>query len=98
MVPLCPAPDKDTRLAEIHRSLSAVGVAGQPSAEIGSGVMAVESYSPQTQATYDSASGTFTTAKGIWSGTFPIADLPKWLELYGSKSPPMTSINCPSDT
>ena len=30
-------------------------------------------------ATYDSGAGTF---KGIWRGTFPIADLPKWLSFY----------------
>ena len=33
-------------------------------------------------ATYDSAAGTFKLEKGIWQGTFPIADLPKWLNFY----------------
>ena len=32
--------------------------------------------------THDSAAGTFTLEKGIWQGTFPIADLPKWLNFY----------------
>lgn len=36
----------------------------------------------QTTATYDSAAATFTLAKGPWSGTFPIEDLPKWLDFY----------------
>jgi hypothetical protein len=33
----------------------------------------------ETRATYDSAAGTFTLEKGIWQGTFPLADLPQWL-------------------
>ncbi|TRC98358.1 hypothetical protein FJV76_13735 [Mesorhizobium sp. WSM4303] len=33
-------------------------------------------------ATYDSTAGTFTLEKGIWRGTFPIGDLPKWLKFY----------------
>ncbi|WP_337097125.1 hypothetical protein [Mesorhizobium argentiipisi] len=33
-------------------------------------------------ATCDSKAGTFTLVKGIWRGTFPIADLPKWLKFY----------------
>jgi hypothetical protein len=33
-------------------------------------------------ATYDSETGTFTLSKGPWSGTFPISDLPKWLDFY----------------
>ena len=33
-------------------------------------------------ATYDSGAGTFTLEKGIWRGTFPIADLPKWVRFY----------------
>ncbi|WP_027170169.1 hypothetical protein [Mesorhizobium sp. WSM3224] len=32
--------------------------------------------------TYDSAAGTFTLVKDQWRGTFPIADLPKWLNFY----------------
>jgi len=36
----------------------------------------------KTTATYDSAASTFTLEKGIWQGTFPIADLPKWLNFY----------------
>jgi hypothetical protein len=36
----------------------------------------------RTSATYDSGTGTFTLTKGVWSGTFPIADLPKWLAFY----------------
>lgn len=36
----------------------------------------------QTRATYDSKTGTFTLEKGIWRGTFPVADLPKWLKFY----------------
>ncbi|AZO14755.1 MULTISPECIES: hypothetical protein [unclassified Mesorhizobium] len=36
----------------------------------------------KTIATYDSAAGTFTLEKNIWRGTFPIADLPKWLVFY----------------
>jgi len=36
----------------------------------------------QTTATYDSTAGTFTLSKGPWSGTFPICDLPKWLDFY----------------
>jgi hypothetical protein len=36
----------------------------------------------QTTATYDSATATFTLSKGPWSGTFPISDLPKWLDFY----------------
>lgn len=36
----------------------------------------------QTTATYDSETGTFTLFKGPWSGTFPISDLPKWLDFY----------------
>lgn len=34
------------------------------------------------KATYDSDAGTFTLEKGIWRGTFPIADLPKWSDFY----------------
>ncbi|MBZ9768281.1 hypothetical protein LB526_16115 [Mesorhizobium sp. CA6] len=34
----------------------------------------------KTIATYDSAA--FTLEKGVWRGTFPIADLPKWLNFY----------------
>ncbi|MGN6304805.1 MAG: hypothetical protein ACTHNH_08320 [Mesorhizobium sp.] len=36
----------------------------------------------QTTATYDSEVGTFTLTKGPWSGTFPISELPKWLDFY----------------
>ena len=36
----------------------------------------------QTTATYDSGTGTFTIVKDKWRGTFPIADLPKWLDFY----------------
>ena len=36
----------------------------------------------KTIATYDSATATFTLEKGIWRGTFPIADLQKWLTFY----------------
>ncbi|TPI10354.1 hypothetical protein FJW06_23500 [Mesorhizobium sp. B4-1-3] len=36
----------------------------------------------KTIATYDSAAGTFTLEKGVWRGTFPVADLPKWLNFY----------------
>ncbi|WFP66239.1 MULTISPECIES: hypothetical protein [unclassified Mesorhizobium] len=36
----------------------------------------------KTVATFDSAAGTFTLEKDIWRGTFPIADLPKWLNFY----------------
>jgi hypothetical protein len=36
----------------------------------------------QTTATIDSEAGTFTLKKGVWSGTFPLADLPKWLAFY----------------
>jgi hypothetical protein len=36
----------------------------------------------KTIATYDSRAGTFTLQKDIWRGTFPIADLPKWLDFY----------------
>jgi hypothetical protein len=36
----------------------------------------------KTTATYDSATGTFTLVKDQWRGTFPIADLPKWLAFY----------------
>lgn len=32
--------------------------------------------------TYDSAAGTFTMAKGGWTNTYPISDLPKWLAFY----------------
>jgi hypothetical protein len=35
-----------------------------------------------TIALYDSAASTFTMTKAKWSGTFPIEDLPKWLEFY----------------
>ncbi|MGN6769587.1 MAG: hypothetical protein ACTHJQ_07050 [Rhizobiaceae bacterium] len=35
-----------------------------------------------TKATYDPATRTFTVSKGVWSGTFPAADLPKWLAFY----------------
>ena len=35
-----------------------------------------------TKAIYDSAAGTFTLTKDVWSGTFPIADLPKWLTFF----------------
>jgi len=33
-------------------------------------------------ATVDSTSGTFTLTKGVWTGSFPVADLPKWLAFY----------------
>jgi hypothetical protein len=33
-------------------------------------------------ATYDSSARTFTLTKGVWSGTFPTADLSKWLAFY----------------
>jgi hypothetical protein len=36
----------------------------------------------QTTATIDSTAETFTLTKGVWSGTFPIADLSKWLAFY----------------
>lgn len=36
----------------------------------------------KAMATYDSKTGTFTLEKGIWRGTFPIEDLPKWLKFY----------------
>ncbi|PBC09670.1 hypothetical protein CK230_15030 [Mesorhizobium sp. WSM3859] len=36
----------------------------------------------KTTATYDSAADTFTLEKGIWQGTFPIVDLPKWVHFY----------------
>ncbi|UCI05167.1 hypothetical protein [Mesorhizobium sp. B1-1-8] len=36
----------------------------------------------QTTATYDSAAGTFTIVKDRWQGTFPISDLPSWLDFY----------------
>jgi hypothetical protein len=35
-----------------------------------------------TKATYDSTDGTFTLARGVWSGKFPITELPKWLSFY----------------
>ncbi len=36
----------------------------------------------KTTATYDSKADTFTLKKGIWQGTFPIGDLPDWLNFY----------------
>ncbi len=36
----------------------------------------------ETTATYDSENGTFTVEKDKWRGTFPISDLPNWLEFY----------------
>lgn len=36
----------------------------------------------KTTATYDSTAGSFTLVKDQWRGTFPIADLPKWLTFY----------------
>lgn len=30
----------------------------------------------------DSDAGTYTHQKGTWSGTFPLADMPKWLAFY----------------
>lgn len=33
-------------------------------------------------ATFDSATETFTLEKGIWRGTFPIADLSNWVNFY----------------
>jgi hypothetical protein len=36
----------------------------------------------KTLATYDLVAGTFTLSKDKWQGTFPIADLPKWLAFY----------------
>ena len=36
----------------------------------------------QTTATCDSGTGTFTIVKDKWRGTFPIADLPTWLDFY----------------
>jgi hypothetical protein len=36
----------------------------------------------KTTATYDSAAGIFTLVKDTWHGTFPIADLPSWLNFY----------------
>ncbi len=35
--------------------------------------------------TIDSASGTYTHTKGAWTGTFPIADLGRWLAFYRSQ-------------
>lgn len=32
--------------------------------------------------TSDSAAGTFTMSNGAWTNTYPIGDLPKWLEFY----------------
>lgn len=32
--------------------------------------------------TIDSDAGTFTMTKGVWSGTFPVSDIPKWLAFY----------------
>ena len=36
----------------------------------------------ETIANYDSAARTFTIEKGVWRGTFPIADLPNWIRFY----------------
>ncbi|RWC26659.1 MAG: hypothetical protein EOS27_24460 [Mesorhizobium sp.] len=36
----------------------------------------------QTNVTYESETGTFTIVKDQWRGTFPISELPKWLEFY----------------
>jgi hypothetical protein len=36
----------------------------------------------KSHVTHDSAAGTFTLTKGIWAGTFPISDIPKWLTFY----------------
>lgn len=36
----------------------------------------------KTTVTIDSSAGTFTHDKGEWVGTFPLADLPKWLAFY----------------
>ena len=31
---------------------------------------------------YDPIAGTFTMSKGSWKNTYPISDLPKWLDFY----------------
>jgi len=36
----------------------------------------------QATATIDSTGKNFTMAKGSWSATFPLSDLPKWLAFY----------------
>lgn len=35
-----------------------------------------------TTATYDSAAGTFTVVNGVWTNTYPIADLQRWIDFY----------------
>ena len=36
----------------------------------------------KTTVTIDSASGMVTMTKGVWTGTFPVSDIPKWLSFY----------------
>jgi hypothetical protein len=36
----------------------------------------------ECKATIDSEKGTITLTKGVWSGSFPIADIPHWLAFY----------------
>lgn len=36
----------------------------------------------QTTVTIDSTSQTFTHARGAWTGTFPISEIPTWLAFY----------------
>jgi len=36
----------------------------------------------KTTATYDSETGTFTIIRDMWHGTFPVAELPEWIEFY----------------
>ncbi|MGN6303585.1 MAG: hypothetical protein ACTHNH_02130 [Mesorhizobium sp.] len=36
----------------------------------------------ECKATTDSETGTVTLTKGVWSGSFPIADIPHWLAFY----------------
>jgi hypothetical protein len=57
-------------------------LASLPSQTPGARLLFQELAPMKTTATYDSAAGTFTLEKGIWRGTFPIADLQKWLAFY----------------
>jgi len=36
----------------------------------------------QTTVTIDSAAGSVTMTRRDWTGTFPVSDIPKWLDFY----------------
>ncbi len=41
---------------------------------------------PPMQITIDKSAGTFTLTGKVWANTYPLEDMPKWLEFYRRQS------------